>query len=82
LAAFNGITRGIRVLSRLQLTSDQLARVNPGPYRDPGRWPPEVVFYTGCNAIVREALLVEFWNPQPAVSATQPHIPSADRPGA
>lgn len=49
---FTGMTRGVRVLSRLQLSPDVLARVNPRPRR--GRRdgaPADLVFYTGCNIL-------------------------------
>ena len=45
-AAFGNMTRGVRVLSRLQLPPDLLARFRPE--REPDR-APEIVFYTGCN---------------------------------
>ena len=49
---FTRMGRGIRVISRLQLPPDVLARISP-PLRaaeDYGE-PPEIVFYTGCNVI-------------------------------
>jgi heterodisulfide reductase subunit D len=45
-AGFGSMTVGVRVLSRLQLPPDLLARFRPE--NEPDR-PPEVVFYTGCN---------------------------------
>jgi Fe-S oxidoreductase len=45
-AGFGAMTSGVRVLSRLQLPPDLLARFRPD--NEPDR-PPEVVFYTGCN---------------------------------
>ena len=50
---FNTMSRGTRVISRLQLPPDVLARVNP-PLRPAGEYPdtpPDIVFYTGCNVI-------------------------------
>ena len=44
---FGAMTKGVRVLSRLQLPPDTLARFNT---RDDGP-APEVVFYTGCNVM-------------------------------
>jgi heterodisulfide reductase subunit D len=51
VATFNEVTRGIKIMARLQLAPDQLARVSPGPYRAADAGPPEVVFYTGCNIL-------------------------------
>ena len=50
---FSGMSRGVRVLSRMQLPPDLLARINPRPRRGE-RLPaavPDVVFYTGCNVL-------------------------------
>ena len=44
---FGAMTKGVRVLSRLQLPPDTLARFRKGD-EEPG---PEVVFYTGCNVL-------------------------------
>ncbi|MGE5269247.1 MAG: heterodisulfide reductase-related iron-sulfur binding cluster [Thiohalocapsa sp.] len=46
---FQTMSRGVRVLSRLQLPPETLARFAPA--RSPRRRPPEVVFYTGCNVL-------------------------------
>ena len=43
-ARFNAMSEGVRVLSRLQLPPDVLARFRPEP-----ETPADVVFYTGCN---------------------------------
>ena len=56
---FSGMSRGVRVLSRMQLPPDVLARVNPRPRPRPRRGgrperpgpAPDVVFYTGCNVL-------------------------------
>ena len=47
---FNTMSRGTRVISRLQLAPDVLARLNP-PLRPVGEYggAPDIVFYTGCN---------------------------------
>lgn len=45
---FGAMTKGVRVLSRLQLPPDTLARFRAGDDDDPA---PEVVFYTGCNVM-------------------------------
>jgi heterodisulfide reductase subunit D len=45
-AGFGAMTSGVRVLSRMQLPPDLLARFRPENEPDQ---PPEVVFYTGCN---------------------------------
>ncbi len=49
-ASFVQMTRGVRVLSRLQLTPELLARFGPeaAPAHDA---PPDLVFYTGCNLL-------------------------------
>jgi Fe-S oxidoreductase len=43
---FGAMTKGVRVLSRLQLPPDTLAR-----FRSEDEATPEVVFYTGCNVM-------------------------------
>lgn len=45
-ARFGAMTKGVRVLSRLQLPPDTLAR-----FADREEPAPEVVFYTGCNVM-------------------------------
>jgi len=45
---FTGMTTGVRVLSRLQLPPDLLARFRP---EDDADETPDVVFYTGCNLL-------------------------------
>ena len=45
---FKGMTKGVRVLSRLQLPPEDLARFEHG--RD-ATGPVDVVFYTGCNIL-------------------------------
>ena len=49
-AGFKAMSRGVRVLSLLQLSAEQLQRLSPSshPERDV---PPELVFYTGCNLL-------------------------------
>ncbi|HVC60481.1 MAG TPA: (Fe-S)-binding protein [Acetobacteraceae bacterium] len=49
-ARFTGMTTGVRVLSRLQLPPELLARFRPDA-DDPGAASPDVVFYTGCNLL-------------------------------
>ena len=44
---FGAMTKGVRVLSRLQLSPDTLARFRKGERNRT----PEVVFYTGCNVL-------------------------------
>ena len=46
---FQTMSRGVRVLSRLQIPPETLARFAPS--RAPRTSPPEVVFYTGCNVL-------------------------------
>jgi heterodisulfide reductase subunit D len=50
---FTTMSRGTRVISRLQLAPELVARINP-PLRPAGEYPeqpPDIVFYTGCNVI-------------------------------
>jgi heterodisulfide reductase subunit D len=46
---FRTMSRGVRVLSRLQLPPETLARFKPA--QEPRTSPPDVVFYTGCNVL-------------------------------
>jgi len=46
---FQTMSRGVRVLSRLQLPAETLARFAPS--REARATPPDVVFYTGCNVL-------------------------------
>lgn len=46
---FQNMSRGVRVLSRLQMPPEVLARF--APPRDKRDHPPDVVFYTGCNVL-------------------------------
>lgn len=46
---FQTMSRGVRVLSRLQMPPETLARFAPS--REPRTLPPDVVFYTGCNVL-------------------------------
>jgi Fe-S oxidoreductase len=46
---FQGVSRGVRVLSRLQLPPETLARFRPSPAAR--AIPPDIVFYTGCNVL-------------------------------
>ncbi|MDB5403453.1 MAG: hypothetical protein JWQ55_5471, partial [Rhodopila sp.] len=45
---FGAMTKGVRVLSRLQLPPDVLARFRGDEVEEQA---PEVVFYTGCNVM-------------------------------
>jgi Fe-S oxidoreductase len=47
---FGAMTKGVRVLSRLQLPPETLARFRPDD-EEPDSTAPEVVFYTGCNVM-------------------------------
>jgi heterodisulfide reductase subunit D len=51
VAEFRQMSRGVTVLSRLQLSPDDLVRVNPGPLAPRREQAPEVLFYTGCNVL-------------------------------
>ena len=46
---FRTMSRGVRVLSRLQIPPETLARFAPS--RETRTGPPDVVFYTGCNVL-------------------------------
>jgi heterodisulfide reductase subunit D len=48
---FQTMSRGVRILSRLQLAPETLARVRGQSVEQPRESPPEVVFYTGCNIL-------------------------------
>jgi heterodisulfide reductase subunit D len=48
-ARFGGMTRGVRVLSRMQLPPELLARFRSDELLDEVQ--PDVVFYTGCNLL-------------------------------
>jgi heterodisulfide reductase subunit D len=47
---FQTMSRGVRILSRLQLPPETLARVR-AQSEAPRQNPPDVVFYTGCNIL-------------------------------
>ena len=49
---FSTMNRGTRLISRMQLAPEVLARLNP-PLRRAGEYSgqPDIVFYTGCNVI-------------------------------
>jgi heterodisulfide reductase subunit D len=48
-ARFGGMTKGVRVLSRMQLSPELLSRFRADDADDDT--PPDVVFYTGCNLV-------------------------------
>jgi heterodisulfide reductase subunit D len=48
---FQTMSRGVRVLSRLQLPPETLARVRGLSGKAPRQNRPDVVFYTGCNIL-------------------------------
>ena len=49
-AQFKKMSRGVRVLSRLQLPPDLLERLSPSSHPE-RQTPPDVIFYTGCNLL-------------------------------
>ncbi len=49
-APFQTMSRGVRILSRLQMPPETLTRLR-GQGQPPRQSPPEIVFYTGCNII-------------------------------
>ncbi|MBO6518466.1 MAG: (Fe-S)-binding protein [Rhodospirillales bacterium] len=48
---FQDMSKGVRMLSRLQLPVDVLARLNPPAKRSVPDTAPDLVFYTGCNLL-------------------------------
>src|SRR5215813_13073455 len=48
---FQTMSRGVRILSRLQLPPEALARVRGHSREAARKCPPDVVFYTGCNIL-------------------------------
>ncbi len=48
--AFQKMSRGVRVLSRLSLSPDLLARLSPRSHPDSDQ-APDLIFYTGCNML-------------------------------
>lgn len=49
--SFRGMSRGVRVLSRLQLPADDLKRLGQPFPEDSENEIPDLVFYTGCNVL-------------------------------
>ena len=49
-AAFQKMSRGVRVLSRLSLPPDLLEKLSPRSHPEQGEV-PDMVFYTGCNML-------------------------------
>ena len=47
---FANMSRGVRILSRLQMPPETLARLR-GQDQAPRTTPPDIVFYTGCNIL-------------------------------
>ena len=47
---FKEISRGVRLMSRLQLPPELLSRLNPSSHPD-RTTPPDLIFYTGCNML-------------------------------
>lgn len=48
---FQGMSKGVRMLSRLQMPPEVLARLNPPSNRAAAEHAPDIVFYTGCNLL-------------------------------
>ena len=46
---FTTMARSARVLSRLSLPPETIARIMPARAETPRETPPDIVFYTGCN---------------------------------
>ena len=51
--AFRELGKGVKVLSKLQLSKEDLTRLGQGPdrYEAEENEPPDYVFYTGCNVL-------------------------------
>lgn len=49
--SFQLMSKGVRMLSRLQMPLDVLARLNPPAKRPAPETAPDLVFYTGCNLL-------------------------------
>jgi len=50
--AFKNLAQGVKVLSQIQLTDDELTRLTPTPtLPSDNELSPQVVFYTGCNVL-------------------------------
>ena len=49
--SFQSMSQGVKMLSRLQIPPDVLARLNPPANRAAPAKAPEVIFYTGCNLL-------------------------------
>ena len=49
-AQFKKMSRGVRVLSRLQLEPEMIERLSPSSHPERIE-PPELIFYTGCNLL-------------------------------
>jgi len=47
---FKGMSRGVRLISRLQMSPELLNRLNPSSHPDRPA-PPDLIFYTGCNML-------------------------------
>jgi Fe-S oxidoreductase len=48
--SFKEMSRGVKVLSRLQLPPALLERLNPSSHPERSE-PPDLIFYTGCNML-------------------------------
>jgi heterodisulfide reductase subunit D len=48
--SFKGMSNGVRLISRLQLSPDLQARLSPSSHPN-RKTPPELIFYTGCNML-------------------------------
>ena len=48
--AFKAMSRGVRVLSRLQLPADLMQRLSPSSHPE-RTTPADLIFYTGCNML-------------------------------
>lgn len=49
--SFQAMSQGVKMLSRLQMPPDVLARLNPPAKRAAPTEAPDIIFYTGCNLL-------------------------------
>lgn len=49
-SSFQAMSQGVKVLSRLQLSPEDLQRLSPSKHTE-RETPPDMIFYTGCNLL-------------------------------
>lgn len=58
MKSFRGMAKAVRVVSRLQLATAEIDRLQPPPRRTSQANAPDISFYTGCNAHKTPHILV------------------------